>query len=327
MRISRLFPVAFMVVWGLSAAQGGEVSPPEGADTGGIEWYSSYGQAKEEVLRDHSLVVVLFTRAGCPWCDKLEAETFADPRVVVALKEFKNVHLKPENPEYVVLARKFRLRGVPYVGFIDEDGGMLLQVSGYVPPDDFLKRIEGAKKARREHLDKVAAFEKEPDNPKAAVAVLESLVSREQLREATEMRAKVLSVVEKSKDLKADEKNGLRAQVKFIDALLEMNLKNDAERVDRTLALLKEVEALASEADKELASQALWYAAFLNFQYDRLKNAEADAAPNPARVEKTLALLEEIVRKYPDTKWAKQAQGTIPGLKAGLERLKAGSGK
>ena len=159
------------------AGAGEEAPTTESKETPAIKWYASYGDAKAQAPENKSIIMLVFTSQQCPWCDRLKEETLKNAGVVQAVEGFRNVLLASDSTEYTVLARKFRLQGVPHTAFIDDDGGVLVQVPGFAPPEAFLKRIEQAKEARKWHRDKVAAFKRAPGDPKAAIAVLESLVS------------------------------------------------------------------------------------------------------------------------------------------------------
>ena len=319
----RIVAVSLLLALAAAAGRSGETNPPQPpAAKQQVKWQTSYGEAREKAAQEHGILMLLFVSDACPWCERLKQETLADPKVVQALSTIESVLMAPGNPEYEILAQRFGLRGVPHTAFLDEDGGVLGRVPGYVPPETFLERIAQARKAKEEHRQKLTAYQKNPELPSCAVELVESYMEREQLKDAKAVAQKAAGAIEKAKNLKPKERDLLRARLAFANGILAVDLEHD---VDAGIASFENAERLASAHDAELASKALWVDAILHFQYNRLKNPETPAPPSLDDVRKSLALLEQLVQKYPKSGLAPRAREVAGSLRRKLQQVTAPS--
>ncbi len=93
-------------------------------------------------------VLLDFSADWCAPCRELEERVFSDPRVVEAAEAFVpiNVDLTQREPEHESVRKRFNVRGVPTVVFLDARGHEIrgLRVESYVEPSDFLSRMKRA---------------------------------------------------------------------------------------------------------------------------------------------------------------------------------------
>jgi thioredoxin-like negative regulator of GroEL len=80
-------------------------------------------------------VVMVFGAPWCGWCRKMESVTLVDEAVENLAGDFLWVKIDIEQDEE--LAAQFGVRGVPQTVILNQDGGVIGSVSGYVPPDRF----------------------------------------------------------------------------------------------------------------------------------------------------------------------------------------------
>jgi thiol:disulfide interchange protein DsbD len=112
-----------------------------------VAW-QDYSQEAVEQARGRPMLV-LFTADWCPPCKQLKADTFPDPRVQAALAgfaAFKADVTQGPGPEAQRAVRQWGVRGVPTMVFLDAKGRRIpeLDVVGFVPPGEFLERLEQA---------------------------------------------------------------------------------------------------------------------------------------------------------------------------------------
>lgn len=124
------------------------------------------------------MVMAHFWRSDCPWCDKLEAETYKSPgfselaRDAVPVKVDGEVH-------GASLVERYLVRGYPTILFLSGDGETLGRLQGYVSIDAL--RFEGLAAAKRRKslrgadvsgaVARVEAYAARRDEPKMAAAL------------------------------------------------------------------------------------------------------------------------------------------------------------
>lgn len=117
------------------------------------EWVS-FNSGLERAAAEGKPVVVDFYADWCKWCKVMERETFADEAVSSYLAEnFVSVKVNTEDPrtnlEYqgqaysaADLARKFGIRGLPTLVYLDSRGELIMAVPGFVPAERFLPFLQ-----------------------------------------------------------------------------------------------------------------------------------------------------------------------------------------
>lgn len=99
-------------------------------------------------------LAIFFHQQGCPYCDKMRARVFPDPRVAEYFeKHFVIIEcnikgslpvVSPEGEEMTEkeFARKIRVRATPVMTFYGQDGALGLRTTGYLDPQRFVKAGE-----------------------------------------------------------------------------------------------------------------------------------------------------------------------------------------
>jgi thiol:disulfide interchange protein len=113
-----------------------------------VEWERNYKAALQKARNENKLVMVDMYAAWCGPCRLLDKNTFSNKDVEAKLSNgFIAVKIDlDKSPEAPELARKFAVNAIPHIVFLDADGKRLSDIVGYVPPDDFLKELDGATK-------------------------------------------------------------------------------------------------------------------------------------------------------------------------------------
>lgn len=110
-----------------------------------ISWSTDYEAKLAQARAENRPVLIDFTAEWCAACKELEHYTFTDPRVMRAAQDFVTIRVDgtDETPLFTGLKEKYGILGLPYVVFIDPNGEKLepLTVTGFVKPDEFLRRM------------------------------------------------------------------------------------------------------------------------------------------------------------------------------------------
>lgn len=141
-RVMRLV-CAGLIVLGVSMLPLGTGGGGAGAGGEHLTWNAYDGEAFEQALDSGETVIVDFSADWCAPCRELDEKTFTDPRVAVILDtmvRFK-VDQTRASKEALALAKEFNVFGVPTI-MLYRDGEEVFRITGFEPPEQFLKRIE-----------------------------------------------------------------------------------------------------------------------------------------------------------------------------------------
>jgi thiol:disulfide interchange protein DsbD len=118
-------------------------------EAAGIAWTPYAETALAEATARRQPVVIDFSADWCLPCKELEHKTFNQPEVMDAAGRF--VTLKADltqhgSPEVRALRKKFDIRGVPTIVFIDAGGNERadLRVVQFIDKTEFLRRLNAA---------------------------------------------------------------------------------------------------------------------------------------------------------------------------------------
>ncbi len=119
----------------------------------GVNW-QPYSQELMQTARQQNRPVILdFSADWCTPCRELENITFHHPEVVRQANEgFLMVKVDltgPDDPQRQALLRRYQVRGVPTVVFLDRQGNECrdLRLVDFLPPEQFLGRLAAVKMA------------------------------------------------------------------------------------------------------------------------------------------------------------------------------------
>ena len=128
----------FMVAFGATEA------PPT---AGELPWLESWQDALTQADASQKTIMIDFQAEWCAACHELESEVFHQPEVSGRLRDdfiLVRVDLDQDTDEVRMLAEKFRVSGLPTVGFASPDGSVLERPSfeGKIPLEEFIQRID-----------------------------------------------------------------------------------------------------------------------------------------------------------------------------------------
>jgi thioredoxin-related protein len=109
-----------------------------------LKWEQDYDKALATAKSDKKLVMVDLYTDWCGWCKRLDKDVYAKPDVQSKLtKNFVSLKINPEKSRTGMdLARKFGTRGYPHIVFLDAEGKKVADIVGYLPADDFGKKLD-----------------------------------------------------------------------------------------------------------------------------------------------------------------------------------------
>jgi thiol:disulfide interchange protein DsbD len=113
---------------------------------GGIQWEPYDEAALRDAARKKAVVMLDFYAEWCGPCKALDRKVFTDPQVVDLSERFVRLRadLTTRHEEQERLQRRFEIRGVPTVIFINRDGKeeRELRIESYVKPSVLLERMK-----------------------------------------------------------------------------------------------------------------------------------------------------------------------------------------
>ncbi|MBU1228260.1 MAG: thioredoxin family protein, partial [Actinobacteria bacterium] len=104
-------------------------TPAGGADES-ISWLS-YGEGLAAAAESGRLVLIDFHADWCKYCKKMDKETFADPGVIRLIEEYF-VPVSVDTEKEREPARRFGVRSLPTIWFLESDGTPLTPLPGFV---------------------------------------------------------------------------------------------------------------------------------------------------------------------------------------------------
>jgi thiol:disulfide interchange protein len=105
-----------------------------------IDWYTGPDEIAKVVdyaKQAHRPVLLYFHANWCPWCRKMERETFSDPDVERLADRFICIKIDTESEFGKKLVDRMGVNAFPEVRFYDRNGAYVKKVSGFKDADTF----------------------------------------------------------------------------------------------------------------------------------------------------------------------------------------------
>lgn len=102
-----------------------------------IKWVYNPNEALASAKKSNKPLMVDFYADWCIWCKKLDKDTYADPEVVKLSDKF--VCVKVDADKDSSSAEKYKIKGLPTIIFMDSNGRVITEISGYRDSGFFIK--------------------------------------------------------------------------------------------------------------------------------------------------------------------------------------------
>ncbi len=106
----------------------------------------TWNEALQMAQQQNKPVFLDLSTSWCGYCRRMKSNVYTDPGVADYYNStFINVSLDAEKGEGIHLARKYGVRGYPTFVFLNPDGSLAMQTSGYHNPGKFLDLAKSLK--------------------------------------------------------------------------------------------------------------------------------------------------------------------------------------
>ena len=133
-----------------------------------LRWLDNLEFARMSANAQGQNLLVLFTRPGCVWCQRLKNDVLAHPDLRDRLRRFTLVEVNTDR--HPSIAMRHGIRGVPVLLWQDSDGRELFRVPGFVSREDLSVVLDqiltpGAGPETARHAALLKQLAEEPPSP------------------------------------------------------------------------------------------------------------------------------------------------------------------
>lgn len=115
----------------------------------GLTWLTNPEQAFAQAHQAEKRIFTYASMAGCSWCEKLEKETFTNPKFIETAAKF--ILLKVDRKEHAAFVQKHGVTGYPTMLFLSGcDKEIYQRVIGFSPASRLVSAMEEALKVPHE---------------------------------------------------------------------------------------------------------------------------------------------------------------------------------
>jgi thiol-disulfide isomerase/thioredoxin len=116
-----------------------EQTPPPAQRETGVIWSQSYDVGTKVAAMEKSPVLLFFTASWCQWCQKLERQVLAEPKVLSELRKFVCVKLDVEKNHDTAMA--YGVISIPRIVIINTQGEIVGDWLGYRDASELLQLL------------------------------------------------------------------------------------------------------------------------------------------------------------------------------------------
>lgn len=241
-----------------------------------ISWLTDFEQMREQAEILRRPVMIDFWASWCRWCHELDRKTYAHPEVIRRLQSMTCGKVNTE--QQPGLGRRFGVRGLPTVLFLDRHGQEIDRLNGFVPGEPFAQYLDDVMAQADHSATRAEELRRDPRNPVRVYALADELIAQGRLEEAEPLLARLTPVgadagsaveAEAVLDLavvragRGDRERACAILTKFLTAYPHSPRRLEAAlRLGQLLAEKGEIEAARAHLERVAAAgQGSWKAA------------------------------------------------------------------
>ena len=204
------------------------INLPAGAST--ITWERDYGKAIERARTEKKLIIADVFTDWCELCKKMDAETFAEPRLIQKMAgKYVWLKLNTETQEDGIrLQKEFAILTYPTILVLDSQGEEVDRVDRFLAAAPFTEKVESFVSSPDSLLSLRRKVQEQPNSVSAQYALAEKLLSQNNYAKAGPAFARVVELDPENREGKTDSSQYnlalcLASQEKFVEAILELD--------------------------------------------------------------------------------------------------------
>ncbi len=152
-----------------------------------IPWLNGLDQALEQAQYFRRPIMIDVWAQWCRWCHELDRRTYSQTPVIERAQAMICAKVNADREPQV--GRRYGIRGLPTILFLDRHGQEIDRVTGFVQAEPFAAAMDAVLAAADRLEARVSAHERDPDNPARIYALADELLAQKRWREAEPLLA------------------------------------------------------------------------------------------------------------------------------------------
>ena len=196
-----------------------------------ITWERNYEKAIERARAEKKLIIADMFTDWCVLCKKLDAETFADPRLIENMaSDYVWLKLNTETEEDGKrLQKEFAILTYPTTLVLDGEGEEVDRIDRFLAAAPFMEAVKSSVHSPDSLASLRKAVQTQPDSVSARFALAEKLLNQNNYAKAAPEFGKVIEIDPENREGKTDLSQYnvalcLASQEKFVEALVQLDL-------------------------------------------------------------------------------------------------------